>query len=69
MEPAASFLSYFPGGSRPLVVINREETPADARATLVIRGDVAEVLGALTVTPAEPSECTAGSLAGRREWL
>ena len=69
VEPATSFLSYFQGGSRPLVVINHEETAADARATLVLRGDVAEVLGALTVTPAEPSGRAAGSLAGRREWL
>lgn len=47
VEPAASLLEYFRGGSRELVVINREETPADPRATLVIRGNVEEVLGAL----------------------
>ena len=45
VEPAASLLEDFQG--RHLVVINREPTPADGRADLVIRGDVAEVLGAL----------------------
>ena len=44
VEPAASFLGYFRGGARKLVVINREETPADARASLVIRGDAEKVL-------------------------
>lgn len=42
VEPAASFLSYFHG--KNLVVINREPTPADDRATLVIRGEVEEVM-------------------------
>jgi len=49
VEPAASFLEYFRGGERAFVVINREETPADSRATLVIRGDVADVLGSVEV--------------------
>ncbi len=40
-EPAASFLNDFRG--KKLIVINREETPADGRANLVIREDVAEV--------------------------
>ena len=44
VEPAASYLNYFRG--KALIVINREPTPADARATLVIRGDVADVLSA-----------------------
>ncbi len=44
VEPAASFLDYFSG--KHLVVINREPTPADKRATLVIRGRVEEALGA-----------------------
>ena len=44
-EPAASMIDGFRG--RHLVVINREPTPADARAELVIRGDVAQVLGAV----------------------
>ena len=43
VEPAASFLDYFHG--KHLVVVNNEKTPADARADLVIRGDVAEVFG------------------------
>lgn len=47
VEPAASCLSYFRG--RELVVINRQETPADARATLVLRGDIAEVLEGIEV--------------------
>ncbi|MGX8706840.1 MAG: NAD-dependent protein deacylase [bacterium] len=47
VEPAASFLDYFHG--KNLVVINAEPTPADARATLVIRGDVAEVMDAVTI--------------------
>ncbi len=45
VEPAASFLEYFSG--KNLVVINREPTPADSRASLVIRDSVAEVLGRL----------------------
>ncbi len=46
VEPAAGFLDHFRG--KHLVVINREETPADRRAELVIRGDVADVLGRIT---------------------
>ena len=49
VEPAASKLAYFRGGSRELVVINREETPADSRATLVIREDIEAVFDALCV--------------------
>ena len=45
VEPAASFLEGFCG--KNLVVINREPTPADKSASLVIRGDVAEIMGAL----------------------
>ena len=47
VEPAASFLDYFHG--RHLVVINREPTPVDARADLVLRGDVAQIMGTLRV--------------------
>ena len=47
VEPAASFLDYFHG--RYLVVVNAEKTPADARATLVVRDDVAEAFGALDI--------------------
>ncbi|MBP3427651.1 MAG: NAD-dependent protein deacylase [Clostridia bacterium] len=49
VEPAASFLSYFRGGCRELVVINREKTPADERATLVLHGDIEEILSGLCV--------------------
>lgn len=42
VEPAASFIDYFHG--RELVIINREETPADTRATLVLRGDIARIM-------------------------
>ncbi len=41
VEPAASLINDFSG--RNLVVINREPTPADERATLLIRADVDEV--------------------------
>lgn len=45
VEPAASFLGYFHG--KHLVVVNREPTPADDKATLVIRGEVEEVFEAI----------------------
>ena len=45
VEPAASCLEYFRG--RRLIVINRNETPADARATLVLHEDVAKVFETL----------------------
>ncbi len=51
VEPAASFLDYFHG--RSLVVINRDPTPADARATLALHGDVAAILGGLRVERAQ----------------
>ena len=47
VEPAASFLDYFHG--RSLVVINREPTPADEMADLVIRGDVADIMDTIEV--------------------
>ena len=47
VEPTASFLDYFHG--KALVVVNREPTPADDRATLVLRGEVAEVFGEIQV--------------------
>ena len=47
VEPSASFLDYFHG--RSLVVINREPTPADDRADLVIRGDVADIMDTIEV--------------------
>lgn len=45
VEPAASFIDDFQG--RNLIVINREVTKADERATLVIHDDIAEVFAAL----------------------
>ena len=45
VEPAASLIENFSG--KALVVINKEATPADERATLVIRDDVASVFAAL----------------------
>ncbi|MCI6740942.1 MAG: NAD-dependent protein deacylase [Bacteroidales bacterium] len=41
--PAAGLLDYY--GGRELVLINKTETPADKRATLVIRRPIGEVLG------------------------
>ena len=49
VEPAASMLTYFRGGSRKMVIINREETQADARALLVIRGDIEKVMDAIEI--------------------
>ena len=45
IEPAASYLEYFSG--RNLIVINKEPTPADSRAMLVMRGDVNEIISQL----------------------
>ena len=45
VEPAASFLDHFRG--KNLVVINREPIPAEEQATLVLHGDVAEIMGQL----------------------
>ena len=41
--PAAGLLDYY--GGRELVLINKTETPADKRATLVIRRPIGEILG------------------------
>ena len=49
VEPAASMLSYFRGGSRKMVVTNRESTQADGRADLVLRGDIEEIMDAICV--------------------
>ena len=48
VEPAASFVEDFRGQN--LVVINLEPTPADSRASLVIRADVADVFARLAAT-------------------
>ena len=47
VEPAASFIGYFRG--RNLVVLNREPIPAEDQATLVIHGDVTEIMEQLTI--------------------
>ena len=46
VEPAASFTEDFAG--KNLIVINRMPTKADERATLLIRGDVAEIFSGLS---------------------
>ncbi|MBQ3370601.1 MAG: NAD-dependent protein deacylase [Mogibacterium sp.] len=46
VEPAASLIDDF--GGRNLVVINKSPTPADERATLLIREDVEEVFRRLS---------------------
>ena len=46
VEPAASLLELFSG--RELVVVNDAPTPLDARATLVIRGDIARTFAAVS---------------------
>ena len=45
VEPAASLIDCF--GGRYLVVINKEETPADSRASLVIHDDIEKVFSEL----------------------
>ena len=45
--PAAGFINYFRG--RNLVLINRDPTPYDKRATLVLHEKVGEVLGQIKV--------------------
>ena len=47
--PAAGLLRYFRG--RHLVLINRDATPYDGEAELVLYEKVGEVLGAIRVTP------------------
>lgn len=42
VEPAASFIDLFEG--RNLIVINKEPTPADEKATLLIRGDIGSII-------------------------
>ena len=45
VEPAASCIEYFRG--KQLIVISRDETPADVRATLVLHEDIAKVFETL----------------------
>ena len=47
VEPAASFIGHFRG--RNLVVLNREPIPAEHQATLIIHGDVTEIMEQLTI--------------------
>ena len=47
VEPAAGFIGHFSG--KELVVINKEKTRADDKATLVIHEDVSEVFARLKV--------------------
>ena len=44
-SPAAGMIRYFGGNN--LVLINRDETPADSMARLVIHGKVGETLGSV----------------------
>jgi NAD-dependent deacetylase len=48
--PAASFLDYFRGNH--LILINRDETPYDSRADLIIRSPMAETLNEVVVQSA-----------------
>ena len=52
--PAAGLLRYFRG--KHLVLINRDATPMDGLAELVIREKVGEVLARLTVRPVPRAE-------------
>ena len=45
--PAAGFIRYYRG--HRLVLINRDETPYDSEANLIIREPIGKVLGAITV--------------------
>ncbi len=45
--PAAGLIDYYRGNR--LVLINRSPTPADARADLILRGNIGELLGRVAV--------------------
>lgn len=45
--PAASFIRFFRG--RNLILINKDKTPMDDSATVVIQGKVGEVLGSVNI--------------------
>ena len=49
VEPAASMIRHFRG--RNLVILNRTPVPAEEEASLVIHGDVAEIMAELEVHP------------------
>lgn len=65
VEPAASCISYYRG--KELVVINREKTPADARATLVLHENIAQVMEGLTIERATASQRPPQP--GRGRWI
>ena len=48
VEPAASLIEYFSG--KNLIVINNEPTPADDKASLLVRDDVEQVFLQLAST-------------------
>jgi NAD-dependent deacetylase len=45
--PAAGLIQYY--GGRRIVLLNRDETPYDYRATLCIREPIGQVLGQVEV--------------------
>jgi len=45
--PAAGFIDYFRG--KNLVLLNKSETPADKKASLVIREPIGKILGSLVL--------------------
>lgn len=51
VEPAASFLSYFRGGSREFIMINCDKNQSDARATMIIHQKAEEVLSKIHLNP------------------
>ena len=59
VEPAASFVDDFRG--KNLIVINREETKADERASLVLRVDLSDVFGYL-LSASGPGQAGPGPL-------
>ena len=49
--PAASLLDYFYGDN--LILINRDETPADSKATLVFHDSIGKILGGIKINGTE----------------
>jgi NAD-dependent deacetylase len=43
--PAAGLIDYYKGDK--LVLINRDATPVDRRANLLVQGSIGQILGAL----------------------
>ena len=46
--PAASLLNYFHGNN--LILLNRDQTPYDNLATLVINDDLSKIFSQITLT-------------------